>query len=89
MVLSQLIPADLHAAAYCAVQICAAVKNLSLTIVSFIWFLVTATGVRISDGICYPAEGVLLVSNPAGTGLPWASGTAAFAASCASVVAAL
>ena len=47
----QVMPADLHAdGVRRAVQICDAVQKPSLTIVSLMLSLVTATGVRITDG---------------------------------------
>src|SRR5207247_2446981 len=47
------IPAALHAAAYAAVQTCAAVQNLSLMMVSLMLLFVTATGVSRSEGTSF------------------------------------
>src|SRR5882757_2254773 len=83
------IPADLHAAAYADVQICAAVQNWSLTIVLLMLALVTDTGVRIVDGTFFNPLLVVPLIGGVGGFWPLASATEIVAAAGASSFTAL
>ena len=76
----------MQALAKADVQICLGVQNPSLMTVDATFALVTATGVRITDGTLVGPLFVCSLMRSAGSGSPFASGTARRAASCASVL---
>ena len=76
-----MIPAALQALAKACVQICSGVQKPSLMTVDSTFVLVTATGVRITDGTLVVPLFVFRLMRFAGSGSPFASGTASRAAS--------
>src|SRR3954447_23366375 len=82
-------PACWQALAYLPVQICEGFQKPSLTTVSLTLSLVTATGLRITDGTSFLPLLVLPLTSPAGGCLPCSSATASCAAPSASGLIAL
>src|SRR2546427_6325956 len=84
------IPAAAHADAYCDVQMSAAVQKPSATTVDWMFALVTATGVRRTDGTsALPLLTVLPLVIDEGTATPKARSYASWAAASASALIAL